>query len=128
VTESDYWGRLEYRVTSELAGIDEYRRLGLWCDGFIPDVYELEVDVPQVSGTAWVCPGQDQQAWRFALLLPARCMGREAINWASLLPADDETGWLTLDLEGRYLEVEPGAAVKVASQQAAPADGASRRR
>jgi hypothetical protein len=111
VEEADYWRRLEFRVCRELDGIDEYRRRGLWCDGFIPDEYALEGDPPCIRGTAWICPGQTQQAWRFTLVLRQRPTHRHGVDWAALLPAETATSWLKLDSENRHIDIDPAAAV-----------------
>ena len=126
--EAEYWLDLEMRVTAEFAGIDECRRLGLWCDGFIPDAYHLQEAQARVEGTAWICAGEEQQPWRFTLLLPHGVPSLEAIDWAALLPGDDVTRWLHLDFERRHLEMEPGVAVEEASQPTDPTDGPSGRR
>jgi hypothetical protein len=43
VTEDEFWRRLEYRVSHELAGLEGALRF-LWCDGFVPDEYLLDGD------------------------------------------------------------------------------------
>jgi hypothetical protein len=32
---------------------------------------------------------------------------REEIVWAAVLPAEDITGWLSLDFEAKYMKVNP---------------------
>ncbi len=123
--EADYWPSLEYRVTSELAGIKECVRLGLWCDGFIAHSYNFDSNLPCIQGVAWICPGQAQQEWRFTLILVGRPGDRESVDWAMQLPPEDVTKWMVLDFEKRFIEIEPGVAVDDASQPADATDRAS---
>ena len=83
----------------------------LWCDGLIPERYDLGDSTPRISGRAWVCNGQRQAEWEFILYLPHPVSSREGIDWASLLPPEGVTRWLALDLLGRRLQVGPSAAV-----------------
>jgi len=115
--EASYWEHLEFRVCAELAGIEECRRRGLWCDGFIPGQFDLKGDPPCIRGTAWVCPGEQQEAWDFTLLLGKPRANRDAIPWAALLPPDGVTKWLRLDFAKRQIEIDPGGAVRDGSGQ-----------
>jgi hypothetical protein len=111
VEEADYWVSLEYRVCREFAGMSEDRLRYLWCDGFIPVMYLLDDPTPRITGRVWVCDGPRQDEWGFTLILPHPVGSRHEIAWASLLPPEDVTRWLTLDRSGRHLEIEPSAAV-----------------
>lgn len=109
--EFDYWKHLELRLCREFDGIDGFRQLRLWCDGFIPERHALDADPPVIRGTAWICQGEQQQKWRFTLLLGHPPADRLDINWAALLPPENVTRWIALDFENRYIEIDPGAAV-----------------
>ena len=111
MNEECYWGDLEYRVCREFNGIDEFRRIGLWCDGFLPAQYDLQADPPCIHGVAWICPGKDQQRWEFTLVLNQRPADLTQIDWGALLPAEEVTEWLALDFEKSHIEINPGAAV-----------------
>jgi len=63
-----------------------------------------------VTGTAWICNGEQQAQWEFALMLKQSSPSREVIDWASLLPADDTTRWMSFDENKRYIEIDPTAA------------------
>lgn len=116
MNESDYWSQLEFRLTREFEGIEQCRRLGLWCDGFIPHSYDLAATRPCIHGVAWICPGQDQQKWRFTLVLDGSPDSRENIEWSKQLPPENVTRWMVLDFDRRFIEVEPGVAVPDASE------------
>ncbi len=116
--EADYWPSLEYRLAREFAGIEECVRLGLWCDGFIPQSYDFDSSPPCIQGTAWICPGQAQQEWRFSVMLVGVPGDRESVDWTMQLPPEGVTKWMVLDFEQRFIEIEPGVAVDDASQQA----------
>jgi hypothetical protein len=110
VDEDNFWSRLEYRVSAEMAGLADRQLRGLWCDGFLPDLYLLDDPSPRIEGRASV--GYDGQGeWRFSLLLPATVACREGVPWSSLLPPPDVTQWLTVDRVGKRLVLEPAVAV-----------------
>jgi hypothetical protein len=108
MTEADYWTSLEYRVTRELATILEGDVRSLWCDGFIPERYLFDEPAPRVTGRVWIATGPGKQdQWEFTLLLDESTGAREDISWSALLPADESTGWLTVDLDGQGLRLTP---------------------
>ena len=95
------------RVSGELAGMRQRELRSLWCDGFIPDVFEVVGQRCRISGEVWMAFDQErQELWDFVVYLgPAR--PREQIDWAALLPAEDLTGWLSLDFETKFMKVDP---------------------
>lgn len=110
VDESDYWVAMEYRICRELEGFNDDQLRSLWCDGLVAEEWELAVGRPSVRGLAW-CGRTGQDRWRFMLLLTSRPSAREGIRWDELLPRDDRTGWLSVDLERRSLVIDPAAGV-----------------
>ncbi len=111
MTESEYWASLEYRVTRELGRMDDNALRSLWCDGFIPERFAVDNADPHITGAVWICSGPRQHRWEFRLDL-GRTVDRSAdVRWANLLPADDATGWLTVDLEGRRIRINPSQAL-----------------
>ena len=115
--ESDFWPCLEYRVCGELAGLPDRRLRGLWCDGFIPEHYVLDGPSPHIIGRAWM-GSQSQEPWTFTLLLDRPVESRERIPWSALLPPPEVTRWLTIDLTGQRLVIEPAVAVPDADPRA----------
>ena len=111
MNEADYWVSLEFRVTAELAGIEQCQKLSLWCDGVTPASYEFQPSGSRIRGTAWICPGSDQQEWQFTLTFDGGPTDRESVDWQALLPQDDVTHWLVLDFAKRHIEIEPRAAI-----------------
>jgi hypothetical protein len=109
--EAEFWGRLEFRLCREFAGLPEGRYRNFWCDGFIPQQYFLDGPSPRITGRCWICNGDSQAEWDFALFLPCPAGSREAINWADLLPAANVTRWMAFDEARRYVEIEPAVAV-----------------
>lgn len=109
--ESQFWPHLEGRICGEFAGMPEKRLRYFWCDGFLPETYDLEGVSPRITGRCWICNGSLQAEWDFALLLPHAVSSREEIDWGSLLPARNATCWMCFDEERRYLEMEPAIAV-----------------
>ncbi len=107
MSEADYWVSLEFRVCREFAGMEECRKLGLWCDGITPYGYAFELDRPVVTGSAWIGVRRSMDEWSMTLVPPGQPGARFGVDWDSLLPPDGVTGWLTVDLEGQHIEIEP---------------------
>lgn len=109
--DKDFWLYLEYRVCREIHGLRRTDFGGLWCDGFLPDPLQLTDTAAIVSGRVWMGWGSTkQELWKFSLLLPRSIRTEEDIDWATLLPADDLTGWLSLDKSRRFMKINPIAA------------------
>jgi len=109
--EKEFWSRLEYRICDEFRGMSEGNLSEYWCDGFSSAAY-LHDDVdPKIIGSVWIVKGQEQQSWKFELFMP-KCFAAPAnIDWSALLPPDDVTRWLAIDLQHRKIQIEPAAAV-----------------
>lgn len=110
MTEPEYFGRLEMRVSRELAGMRRPELRDLWCDGFIPEAFAVVGRRCRVGGSVWLAFGRGrQECWQFVMYLgPSR--PREAVDWAALLPAEDVTGWLSLDFGTKFMKVDPSGA------------------
>ena len=111
MNEADLWSHLEFRVTREFEFDDKYNGMGLWCDGFVPCSYDFEAERACAEGDAWICFGQEQQKWRFRLVLKGDPKSREGIDWAVQLPWESAFEWMVLDFEQRVVEIDPAAAV-----------------
>lgn len=117
--EATFWLLLESRVSGEMVQNAACRELGMWCDGFVPERREAQ----RCRGQVWIGQGGaagPQALWTFELLL-----GDEAAvdatepDWAKLMPADDATAWLAVDVARRHLVVAPLDAVAAAQVGAA---------
>ncbi len=107
LTEREYFGHLEMRVSRELAGMRQRELRELWCDGFIPDDFNVVGNRCRITGSVWVAFGQArQESWKFVLNLGGT-RSRDEINWATMLPAEDVTGWLALDFNTKFMKVNP---------------------
>ena len=109
--EQEFWSRLEYRVSREMSGVAECKRLGLWCDGFIAETYLLQDSPPSIQGRTWIGIGDTQEPWRFTLVLDAPADNKDVLQWSSLLPADGVTGWLSVIPEAKRIEIHSGEAI-----------------
>jgi hypothetical protein len=109
--EKTFWYSLEFRICEEFAGFDDtaLRANCGWCDGLIPEEYDLQSEQPCVRGTAY-CGRSGQERWRFTLLLGNRADSPADIDWQSLLPADDATGWLSPHPHERTMILDPCSA------------------
>jgi hypothetical protein len=111
VTEDQYFGHLERRVSRELAGMPQKEIRGMWCDGFLPDRFVATGRGSHVAGRAWMDDGHGNQSlWNFVLLLGPLPVERAAVNWSEHLPAENSTGWLYLDFERQFLKIKLSAA------------------
>ena len=109
MTQSDFWLKLEYRVCREFAGLSDKNLRGIWCDGFDAWTFYPHEKGARIVGRAWI--GHDGQGlWEFELIARERIEAWEDVNWDQLLPGEDVTGWMSLDLERKVLKMDPGAA------------------
>ena len=113
VDAKDFWISLEWRVGSEIDCLRCADFRGLWCDGFIPEQFQVLDARPAITGIVWIAKSGNrgwQQRWRFTLLLPQDVRSEEDLKWADLLPPEDVTGWLSLDPLRQTVMVDPLAA------------------
>lgn len=106
MTETDYWTRLEYRVSREFESMNSPVRF-LWCDGFVPQEYLVDDAEPRIEGLVWIGNGRRQDRWAFELMLGHQARSLEDVRWAALLPPDGETGWLSVDVDLRRVRIVP---------------------
>jgi hypothetical protein len=106
MNEVSYWAALEFRVCRELSAMSDKRLFWFWCDGFMPSEYYLNELPPRITGQVWICLAQMQEQWPFILFFKSSASTPNEINWRSLLPSEDKTGWLTIDKTTRYLRIE----------------------
>jgi hypothetical protein len=111
VTETDYWEHLEYRVCREFEGMEDRALRFFWCDGFIPQEYLVDDPSPRITGLAWIGSVPRQEQWAFELVLPNTVRSLEHVPWHTLLPAEDVTDWLSIDLEKRQIRIVPSVGV-----------------
>jgi hypothetical protein len=103
--EEDFWTALEYRVCREMDKIPICRRLGLWCDGFNPQLYLLHHSPSEITGNVWIGFGRyKQEEWKFRLLLSPFSSNRMA--WPDLVPQEELTGWLGVNAAKRELKLD----------------------
>jgi hypothetical protein len=107
--EKDFWIALEYRICREFTGFEDRILRNLWCDGLIPEEYDLQADGPRIRGTAR-CGPSGQDLWEFTLLIGSGATAPANIDWSSLLPPDDVTGWLSPHLREERLVIDPHSA------------------
>ena len=104
--EKEFWRRLEFRVCAEFAGFADRRMRHYWCDGLVPEEYDLAGDRPQIQGTAW-CGPSGQEPWRFTLEVGRAAGPGGRIDWPALLPGDEMTSWLVPDPREKTLRINP---------------------
>jgi hypothetical protein len=108
MTEAEFWIHLEFRLCHEFDGLAGKEFCGLWCDGFIPEQFEIHAKGAFFTGRVWLGFGQKkQEAWDFCLHAGKKVTGRDVIAWADLLPAADVTGWLVVDWAKKLLTIKP---------------------
>jgi hypothetical protein len=80
----------------------------MWCDGFIPETFEVLNGELLVLGHVWLgWDGKHQEKWGFSLHAGDKATNRAEIDWPGLLPGDDVTGWLSLDWVNHAVVVRP---------------------
>ena len=91
--EPEFWIDLEYRICAEFAGFADRQLRSCWCDGLIPEEYDLAGTEPRISGVAF-CGPSGQERWRFTLVVGKEAASPRQVDWSALLPSDRLTGWL----------------------------------
>jgi len=117
VTESEFWPRLEYRVCREFAGLRETQLRELWCDGFIARTFFPLGSGTKIVGQVWITA---EEQWEFELIVRRRIEAWENVNWDELLPGEDVTGWMSVDLQRKLLKIDPAAAYSDLSEGLKP--------
>jgi len=106
MTEREFLNGLEMRICRELAGLKDKELCALWCDGLSAETFFPHELGTRIVGRAWI--GKDGQGkWEFELIVRRRIGAWEDVPWDELLPAEDVTGWMSVDLEGKILKMDP---------------------
>jgi hypothetical protein len=109
--ESEFWARLQFTVHQELMRFVMRWRRAMWCDGLVPQRFDLDGPQPSITGLAYCGHGRPDD-WEFVFLLPPEtARTRAAIDWASLMPAAGTTGWLSPHPDEKRLVIDPSGAV-----------------
>jgi len=107
ITEGEFWGRMEMRVCRELCGMDDPVLRHMWCDGIQGGVVRPQAGRAYLGGTIWI--GRDGQTeMQFEMALPETISIERDINWKDLLPSEDLTGWLAVDLQRKRVTIDIG--------------------
>jgi hypothetical protein len=105
--EGDFWTALEFRVCREMDKISIYGRMGLWCDGFNPQLYLLHHSPSEITGTVWIDFGRrKQEEWKFRLFLPPSSSRPSDVAWSGLVPQEEVTGWLGVNATKKELKLD----------------------
>lgn len=117
MTESDYFGHLEYRICGELSGMRRKDLRRLWCDGVVATGFEVIDGRAQIVGWAFMfydCSPRERIRkeqitgyWDFVLLIGSESRDCASVEWDKLLPAPDVTGWLSLDFDSKKMIIDP---------------------
>jgi len=85
--EPEFWQRLEFRICAEFRGFADHSLRSYWCDGLIPEEYDLAGAERRITGVAF-CGRSGQERWQFTLALSPQTADRDQIDWSALLPSD----------------------------------------
>ena len=108
--ESRFWLELQYRLSGEFRQMQDRHLRHLWCDGFDPVGVESDYRGTWIVGRAWIMGGGDSK-YSFRLRIGESGASRSDLDWSALMPDDDATAWLSLDLFGKSIEIDPFAAI-----------------
>jgi hypothetical protein len=108
VIESDFWPDLEHRLSRELSQLEDNNLRFLWCDGFLPEETRTEAGFAWITGTAWI-EGAGDNRFKFRLRVGPEGTARPDphSDWSRLLPEENSSGWFSIDLKLRTLEIYP---------------------
>lgn len=85
--EHEFWQGLEFRICAEFAGLTDQRLRYYWCDGLIPEGYDLASAEP-ASAAPPTAGNAANQPGAVAVHRGPRPAGAPQINWPALLPRD----------------------------------------
>ena len=113
MTENEFWRALEWRICRELKGMNDSILRHMWCDGIRGDIVRPEVAPAYMSGSIWI--GTDgQTAMQFTMALPDNIASKDGIVWSTLMPTEDMTAWLSVDLKRKLVAIDLSKAEPVA--------------
>src|SRR5262245_19220074 len=113
MTESGFWRALEMRICRELRGMTDNALWHMWCDGVRGDIMRPEAGPTHMHGTIWI--GKDgQTAMQFTMALPDNITSKDRIVWSTLMPPEDMTAWLSVDLKRKLVTMDLSKAEPVA--------------
>lgn len=113
MTESKFWRVLEWRICHELSGMTDNALAHMWCDGVRGDIMRPEAGPAHMYGTIWI--GKDgQTAMQFTMALPDNITSKDGIVWSALVPPEDMTAWLSVDLKRKLVTIDLSKAEPVA--------------
>jgi hypothetical protein len=105
MTVDELWNGLEFRICRELSGMNDKILRRMWCDGVHGDIVRPEAGPAYMYGTIWI--GQDgQTAMEFRMTLPDNITSKDGIVWSKLMPPEDMTGWLSVDLKRKLVTID----------------------
>lgn len=105
MTEDDFWSDLEFRICGELRGMEDEALNNMWCDGLSRDFIETLNGANNIEGTIWI--GWDGQTeMRFTMSLPKNVLTIKDVNWSNLLPSEEMTEWLAIDVKSKHVTID----------------------
>jgi hypothetical protein len=105
MTENAFWRALERRICRELEAMSDNALRHMWCDGVRGDIVRREVGPACLCGSIWI--GKDgQTATQFTMALPDNITSRDDIVWSKLMPPEDMTAWLSVDVKRKLVTID----------------------
>ncbi len=105
MTEDDFWSDLEFQICRELRGMEDEVLSNMWCDGLSRDFIQTLNSTNNIEGTIWI--GRDGQTeMRFTMSLPRNVSTIKDINWSQLLPSEEMTEWLAIDVKSKLVTID----------------------
>ncbi len=112
MTESAFWSALEWRICRELEGMTDDALRHMWCDGVRGDIVRREAGRACLCGSIWI--GKDgQTAMQFTMVLPGDIPSKTDIVWSKLMPPEDTTAWLSVDVGRKQVTIDLSKAESV---------------
>ena len=112
MTEDGFWPALERRICRELKGMNDSILRHMWCDGIRGDIVRPEAGPAYMYGTIWI--GKDgQTAMQFTMALLDNIASQDGIVWSTLMPPEDMTAWLSVDVKRKLVAIDLSKAESV---------------
>ncbi|MEQ1672965.1 MAG: hypothetical protein ABL893_19105 [Hyphomicrobium sp.] len=105
MTEDEFWRKLEWRICLELSETNDKIFRWIWCDGIRGNLVRPPSGQPYLAGSIWI--GSDGQTeMQFTMQLPREISIDGPTPWSALLPAENLTGWLFVDLQKKIVAID----------------------
>lgn len=105
MSESEYWELLRFRINSLPSSACRPPLPG-YCDWFEPKCYVLGGPSPRITGCVGFVNGRNVWKRTFTLLVGRLVGSPNEIEWATLLPQEGSSAWVSCNEKELVIEID----------------------